>query len=286
MLSIAHIINPVKVDQSSDLFTGQPITFESMLRAKTVVGNRFEIQLFTTQYPEDHNIIPAEFIKLPDLKRSVLDIASFSVPRKLPLIADIINQLDEYSDAEYFIYTNVDIGLMPDFYIRVAEFIGKGHDAFIINRRRLSTIYTRKDQLEKIYQDKGKPHPGFDCFVFHRSLCPFFRFDHICVGIPFIGVTFAHHLFCFAQNFKLFDKAHLTFHIGAEIMPPRDQEYYWYNRKQFNRIRDEYLWDKFDIQKFPYAKESFLKRYYKWARNPSLFVFMNFRLELRKCKKT
>ena len=30
MLKITHIINPVKVNESSDLFVAQPITFESM----------------------------------------------------------------------------------------------------------------------------------------------------------------------------------------------------------------------------------------------------------------
>ena len=33
MISIAHIVNPVKVNKSSDLFIAQPIVFETMRTA-------------------------------------------------------------------------------------------------------------------------------------------------------------------------------------------------------------------------------------------------------------
>jgi hypothetical protein len=240
-----------------------------------------QVELFTTQYPEDHDIIPGYFRQLPDLERSVLDIRSFNRPRKLPLIADIIARLYTYSDTPYLIYTNVDIGLFPDFYLRVAEWIEQGHDALLINRRRIPSIYTSPDDLPAIYADRGLPHPGFDCFIFHRDLFPKFRLDTICVGIPFIGVTLAHHLFAFAQNPRLIDEEYLSFHIGLEVMPPHDPEYYWHNRNAFRRIRDEHLWPHFDIRRFPYANRPLLERYWRWARNPSLFTAMNFRLEWR-----
>ena len=281
-MKIAHIINPVKVDKSSDLYTAQPITFESMRFAAEKVHEMVEVELLSTQYPEDLEIIPDYFKKLENLNRSVLDVGSFSRKRKLPLIADIIDILYRSTDAEVLVYTNVDIGLMPGFYEFVKEQIDRGLDAFIINRRRIPEIYKEPGELNSIYQDKGKSHPGFDCFVFKRELVPKFQFGDICLGVPFIGVSFAHNLFCFAENFKLFDKEHLTFHIGMIVMAPRDKEYYWHNRREFNRIKKSYWWDKFDVRKFPYADLPFPIRYIKWGLNPSLFIFMNFKLELRK----
>lgn len=280
--SFTHIINPVALAPDHELMQAQPITFASMLQAKELAEqNGIQVQLMTTQYPEDRTIIPPYFQQLPDLERSILDIRSFSRPRKLPLIADIISRLYTYSDTPYLIYTNVDIGLLPNFYLRVAELIEQGHDALIINRRRIPSIYTSPDDLPAIYADRGLPHPGFDCFVFHRDLFPKFRLDTICIGIPFIGVTLAHHLFAFAQSPRLIDEEHLTFHIGLEVMPPHDPEYYWHNRNCFRRIRDEHFWPHFDIRRFPYADRPLLERYWRWALNPSLFIAMNFRLEWR-----
>lgn len=260
----------------------QPITFASMQGARDKAGQKgMRVDLCTTQYPEDRTIIPSYFQILPDLERSVLNVRSFQRPRKLPLIGDILHRLFTHTDAPYLIFTNVDIGLQPNFYLRIAELIEAGHDALIINRRRLPDHYSSLADLPAIYADPGLPHPGFDCFVFHRDLFPKFRLDDICVGIPFIGVTLAHHLFAFAESPRLIDDEHLTFHIGLEVMPPRDREYYWHNRNNFRRIRDEHLWPHFDIRKFPYADRPLLDRYWHWARNPSLFTGMNFRLEWR-----
>jgi hypothetical protein len=45
------------------------------------------------------------------------------------------------------------------------------------------------------------------------------------------------------------------------------------------------MWNQLDIDKFPYSQENIFKKYYKWAKNPSLFTFMNFKLSIRKILK-
>ena len=42
MLHIAHIINPVQAGVSSDLHTAQPVTFESMKRAKDFAAEKIK----------------------------------------------------------------------------------------------------------------------------------------------------------------------------------------------------------------------------------------------------
>jgi hypothetical protein len=86
------------------------------------------------------------------------------------LIKDILQRLYESSTAEYFIYTNTDIIVLPQFYETAAKIIEQGYDAFIINRRRIPKIYNSVNDLPFIYSDIGKSHPGFDCFVFKREL--------------------------------------------------------------------------------------------------------------------
>lgn len=271
MVSLAHIINPVKVKQSSDLFYAQPITFQSMLNANDFAKNH-PIELFTTQYEEDAEIIPEGFTVLPNLKQSVLDVNSNLSKRKLPLINDILQQLDKNSSSDYFIYTNADIGLMPQFYKTVLHYIEQGNDALVINRRRLNSNYTKVTDLPLIYSDFGKSHPGFDCFVFKKELFQRMVLGKICVGIPFIGVAMAHNLFCLAENPLFLPEAHLTFHIGEAVLPTRDNEFYKHNRKEFEEVVYPALKENFDIDKFPYANLPFYEKALKWMLNPSLFT--------------
>ena len=89
-MRFAHIVNPVKVPVTSDLYKAQPITFESMLQAKKAAAGNVDVNLVSVQYAEDRSVVPESFIKTPDLSRSVLDVSSFEMNRKLPFIADIL----------------------------------------------------------------------------------------------------------------------------------------------------------------------------------------------------
>ena len=277
-MKIAHVINIFTPDEQSALYTAQPITLESMRVARDLAPDEVEVKLYSAHYKEDEASVPDYFNKTSFLEKSVLDFGKFEKQKKLPLINDILTHLYNTSDADYFIYTNNDIILQPSFYDSVKQIIDKGYDAFIINRRRIHSGFTKVEDLPLIYAEKGKKHPGFDCFVFKRDIFPRMQLGNICIGVPFIEVTMAHNLFCFARQFKLFDNLHLTIHIGMDVMRPRD-DYYWYNRGEFDRII-KILKPHIDIRKFPYAEFPFFKRYIKWGLNPSLFVFMNMRLEL------
>ena len=91
----AHVINPVRVEPSSDLFVAQPITFESMRVAREKAREDVEVTLCAVYYPEDEEQIPGVFQKLRPLDRSVLDFGEFEVKRKYPLISDILARLAE-----------------------------------------------------------------------------------------------------------------------------------------------------------------------------------------------
>lgn len=283
MRKIAHIINPFNANPSSDLFTAQPITFESMRRAKERAQGKVEVELWSAQYPEDRNMIPDDFLSTRDLDRSVLDLGSFEKSMKLPLIDDIVRRLYEESDAEYLIYTNVDIGVYPEFYEKVNEFIDEGLDAFIINRRRLPAHFLEVNQLDQIYQETGKKHPGFDCFVFHRDLFKDFQLAEVCIGVPFIGITFAQNIFALSKNYRLFEDEVLTFHIGMEIFKGRAaRDYFRYNRKQFWKAMNSSLNEHLSSKKWPYANKMLPIRLVKWGLQPSLPIRLGLKLEWRR----
>lgn len=284
MNSIAHIINPFIADKNSDLYLAQPITFESMRRAKAKANGIVRVELLSAQFSHDLEVVPSDFKKTRHLERSVLDLQQFEQELKLPFIEDILERLYTESDAEYLIYTNVDIGLYEDFYLQVNYFINSGLDAFIINRRRLKQIYIEKSQLDEIYEDTGKSHPGFDCFVFHRSLYTKLKLEGICIGVPFIEISFSQNLFALSSNFKLFDKEYITFHIGEEIFKKRaSKEYFKYNQKQFWKMIER-LMPEMDAKKIPYAHHILPVRLIKWLLHPCFPIRLMLKLELKRLK--
>lgn len=277
-MQIAHLVNPFKFENADGLADYQKITFESMRIAREKASKIVEVDLLSAQYDEDMDIVPAYFKKTPNLKNSPSDFALFSKPKKLPLIRDLLERLYNGSEAEYLIYTNEDIALQPHFYEFVASKIQEGHDAFIINRRRIPSHFAEIKDLPKMYAVKGRPHPGFDCFVFHRSLYPKFRLENICVGIPFIGIAMAQNLFCYASNFQLYENEFLTFHIGMEVFKKRDKEYLAFNRQEFWKAIDK-MWADLDSRKFPWGGRNFFYRMIKWGLHPSIPIRLALQLE-------
>lgn len=243
-----------------------------MLRAKRDSVFSEGIELYTTQFEEDKEIIPAGFRVLSNLERSVLDVNSGLTKRKLPLIADILSKVKETDQPDYVIFTNMDIALMPYFYDAVFAYLSKGHDALVINRRRIPDVYTTIDELPLMYSDMGKSHPGFDCFVVKTELLDRFVMGNICVGISFLEATLVHNIFSFAQNPLYIPDAHLTFHIGMDVLVSRNNAFYRHNRTDFFENIYPRLKPHFELKKFPYGTLPLPKRAVKWMLNPSIFT--------------
>jgi hypothetical protein len=283
-IRLAHLVNVFVPPSGSEFEWVQPITLESLRRAREKTLGSISVELLTAQFPQDHAAIPDDFRATPDLQRSVRDVWQDASLPPLPLIADILQRLYENSEAEYLIYTNLDIAVQPHFYEAVSNFIRSGHDAFIINRRRLPGHYRDIAELPLMYADKGKSHPGFDCFVFRRELFPQFQLGNVCIGIPFIEILMGQNLFCHALNFKLFDQEHLTFHIGEDIFKPRNPILLQKNRAEFWKCI-QVLWPLLDNRKFPYADKWYLSRWLKWGLHPCIPIRLCLQLELKKIFK-
>jgi len=219
-ITIAHIINPVKVSERSDLYRSQPVTFETMRVASeysALKDHGVEVQLFAAYFPEDEPFIPPLFTKTPPLDRSVPDMGRFVKTRKLPLLVDILDRLhDAAPSADYYVYTNADIALLPHFYLSVAGFVRDGYDAFVINRRTLPIDAMEIADLPKLYAQIGETHIGHDCFVFRGEAYPRYRLGHVGIGIRLVGRVLIWNLIAQAKKFKEFKDLHLTFHFGQD----------------------------------------------------------------------
>jgi hypothetical protein len=284
-IHFAHLVNPVKTPVYSELSYAQPITFETMRVARErAASGGIQVDLLSAQFPEDHEMVPDCFRKTPDLERSAADFGAFTRPKKLPLLQDLLRRLYEESEAPYLIYTNVDIAIQPHFYLEVAKRFEQGLDALILNRRRIPGHFRSVEELPAMYAHSGAPHPGFDCFVFHRSLHPKFELEKVCVGIPFVEMAMSQNLFCHARNFRLFRHDFLSFHIGMEIFKKRDKEYLQYNRKEFWKAIDK-LWPALDSRKFPWGDRNALYRMLRWGLHPAIPIRLALMLEPRRWRR-
>lgn len=234
----AHVINPVRVTPSSDLFVAQPVTFESIRVAQESLRGQVDVTLFAAHYPEDKDYVPDLFQGLRPLDRSVLDVHDFAIKKKLPLISDILARLAEAApEADYFIYTNVDIALMPHFYTSVATLLDEGYDALTITRRTIPKTYTSPVELPRMYAEPGAPHPGYDCFIFRREACARYDLGHACIGAHWLGKALELNLICQARRYAALKDRHMTFHIGDD-RPWKDDRFKVFARFNQAEIRN------------------------------------------------
>jgi hypothetical protein len=161
------------------------------------------------------------------------------VARKLPLLADILDRLYEASDGcEYLVYTNVDIALMPSFYLTIDGLIRDGYDAFAVNRRTIPKRYDRPEQLGLMYAEIGEIHPGLDCFVFPREVYPKYSVGRVCIGAALVGRALLLNMIAHAQRFRTFTDLHATFHLGDDRVHERPElaSYLKYNRREMKAV--------------------------------------------------
>jgi hypothetical protein len=247
MTSFAHVISPFIAKPGSEWEIAQRITIETMRQAKAATAPQHRVTLLATVFPEDAPAVPQGFERTNDLSRSVLDIRSFRVPKKLPLLRDILANAVAATDAEYMVYTNADIGLQPDFYDAIARHIDKGLDALVINRRTIGRHWSEVSEIPQMLKDRGRPHPGFDCFVFRRDAFPRFILGNVCLGSSHVDLPFIASLIATAKNFRLFRDEYLTFHIGDSMtwMKLKVRDYRMYNDNEACKAVRQLCGDRF-----------------------------------------
>ena len=249
-MKIAHIINVIEireVNKSNYLDIAQPITIQSMVDAKTKTQD-CEVELFAIKNKFDNIKLPPEFKFTNDLERCCYDITD-SLPQKksFPLIGDILSSLFNASDAEYFVYTNIDIGLLPHFYDFINREIKKGFDALCINRREMPKYINEKkidiNNFKILFSKKGKYHSGADCFVFRRESFMKMNLGNVFIGAPPIGAVLLNEVKKTSNNFRWINREYknfeqlLTFHIGSDKNWEQKNNPYWAeNIKQAKRI--------------------------------------------------
>ncbi|MGL5891678.1 MAG: hypothetical protein ACRC3B_17430, partial [Bacteroidia bacterium] len=280
MLKFNHIVNPFTAVPGSEADIAQLVAFESLRLAKSRAEGVAHIELMSVADADDTVAAPRGFLALPPLRRSILSFGTFLSQRRLPVFADVLQAAVNASAADYIVYTNADIAVMPGFYKMLAHYAAKGCDAFAINRRRIPARFTGPEQLEEMYAEAGETHTGYDTIVFKAELFQKFTLGNVCIGIPFFDTVLMHNLYAHAENFKLFTGKHLTFHIGMELVKRwGDADQYAHNRREYKAVLKQ-LHPLFKIEKFPGAALPFFVRHFKWLFNPTFHYPTMLRLDL------
>lgn len=223
-VELLHVVNPVAAKPGSDLVVAQPVTFASMHSARRFAAQEdpaLSVRLAATVLAQDAAAVPEGMERLPDLTRTVLDVASFERPRALPLVFDILGRAQRSApatdaDLAAVVLTNVDIGLMPHFYLLAADLLRRGYDAVIVNRRSIARAFAAPQQLPLMYAQHGSSHPGLDCFIIERSLLDRFVTNRACVGGGFVMRGLLFNLVAHAERLRILLNAQATFHIGDD----------------------------------------------------------------------
>lgn len=278
--SFSHIINTVSQEENASLFRIQEVTLRSVRESVSANAPGISVQPVAVCFPEAAASVSPVFQATAQLLRSVSDMRRFAVPRRLPLISDILKAGAGVATGDYLVFSNTDIALVPAFYNAAAYYLGKGHDALVINRRRIPARF-----LDAPYEVQvahaGYDHIGYDCFIFRRALLEKFYDAEVCIGIPPAGNDLFYNIFTFAENPLLLTRQHMTFHAGMDLYKSwGSREYLDYNYGKWKKMLRA-LRPAMRIEKFPGAGLPFLKRHYKWLMNPTFDYPTMFGLDLR-----
>jgi len=239
MLSISHVINPFISPSRQDLDAIQPLVCESMRYARDFCSDNITVDLCGTIFSEDASCFPEGFRRLPNLYRSILDVYPFTTQKKLPLIHDILNIACQNSKADYMVYTNMDIIVMPHFYRLIDSYIRDGFDTMIINRRDIECSENNNlSTLPKIWSAIGQPSAGYDCFVFARKKYTTFTKDMCCIGAAAVDMGIVANMMVAANKLAFLSEEHVTCHIGNDRQWIHEEfdELTTHNYREFSKV--------------------------------------------------
>ena len=249
-MKIAHIVNVTEIDDSkkaSYLHIAQPVTLKTMSMAKQKAAGIVDIDLVTIKHQDETVDIPDEFIHAPDIKKYAWEyipsLCNVTPHKPLPRLADILSGLNQTSDAEYFIYTNLDIGLYPDFYIEVRKMIEMGVDACCINRIDLPKNYRGVtldiNAIDLILTAAGTKHPGIDSFVFKKDIVPALNLGNVYIGFPPVGMVLKTQIEMNSTNFYWVKDQTLTFHLGQDKPWANTNSLYF--QENYRQAKDRFI---------------------------------------------
>jgi len=236
--TLRHVLPLVGDSAPEALRSVQPITLESIRRARQFAEGNVDIEVVGARFPDEEVPAAEWMVDAPVLLASSRDVGQFAVPRRLPLLRDVLAGFGDVQGIDGLVLTNTDVGLQPSFYEVVAEILDAGYDAFTINRRSISPVFSA-DGHRLSQAAVGSTHPGTDCFVLRPHLLGAIDVGRVLMGTRYVAKTLLEELRARATRFRAFSELHLTFHLGDERAWQRTElsDYDAFNREELLQSR-------------------------------------------------
>ncbi|WP_140159658.1 hypothetical protein [Sphingobium sp. GW456-12-10-14-TSB1] len=241
---IIHVYDDKELPENTAL---QFVTFDTVNDAVILCKSALDVACVAITYPDDAHLVPEHITLGPPLTRYACDIIDVSKRRPLPLLYDIIDlglsaPLEKNAAEEFVILTNSDIHVQPNFYRFAAEIIGMGYDVATVNRRTIEVDQHDRRNRALYSVDAGKPHPGFDCFIFPVSLYSRFVKTNSCCGAGLVMRSLLFNLVSTCQRFLMVTGAHATYHLGDDRKWQVSEfaEYEESNAREAQRVLDHF----------------------------------------------
>jgi len=240
----AHVVHTYACAAGSNGEATQRFTFGALERAKCVARATADVEFISVHLADDRDFAPAMFRKARGLDRTVLDVHAFNVPRRLPLVFDILErgiEAAEQSSAAFIVFTNADICPMPHFYEFISRLLDLGFDSLLINRRVAGSFPLDGRWRALAESDYGGLHPGFDCFVFPVEFGRRLIRSDACVGAEYVMRGLLYNLVALSSAMLILTDVHATYHIGAdsEAQRPELQDYTCFNQENAKAVLAE-----------------------------------------------
>lgn len=237
--SFVHICNPFQAEpQQREI---QEVAFASMKQARSFKNGKGditpEVQFLAAVFSEDEAYALTHFDRTTLLKRSTQDLQRFKNQRNLPLLFDVLAGAENVN-ADYVVFTNVDICLVPHFYLSVDTLLNFGYDSLIINRRTLLGWPSDPQLINLMALDPGDAHEGYDCFVFPRHFLKALVKGNLAIGTGGVMQGLIFNMVALSKRMLILEDVHLTWHLGDDKLWAKTDllEYTQHNWQENMRI--------------------------------------------------
>uniref|UniRef100_A0A7S3SKY6 Sulfotransferase domain-containing protein n=2 Tax=Emiliania huxleyi TaxID=2903 RepID=A0A7S3SKY6_EMIHU len=259
-ISFTHVVNPFDPGNSSEHRQAQRVTLASISHASALAAAQgIAVEVVCAVFPEDEAHVRREPLQCL-LERINVSAATalpqFRHPVRLPFLNMLLYAGYSRGSGKYLIYTNIDIGLQPPFYLKLAR------QMQVMPGVPISSIREEFEHVEPAFgvehaiarRGTGLQHPGHDCWAFPREWVPRLILGFTLVGVSMVATSLMQALHALSGCRMSLLSPKLTFHFvdgDSVVKHPSNQRarndkiftglYTAWNCAQFARDRRDVL---------------------------------------------
>jgi len=259
-ISFTHVVNPFDPGNSSEHKQAQRVTLASISHASALAAAQgIAVEVVCAVFPEDEAHVRREPLQclLERLNVSAATaLPQFRHPVRLPFLNMLLYAGYSRGSGKYLIYTNIDIGLQPPFYLKLAR------QMQVMPGVPISSIREEFEHVDPAFgvehaiarRGTGLQHPGHDCWAFPREWVPRLILGFTLVGVSMVATSLMQALHALSGCRMSLLSPKLTFHFvdgDSVVKHPSNQRarndkiftglYTAWNCAQFARDRRDVL---------------------------------------------